>query len=369
MDDINNDSVISDSAGFVSAWSRRETPIDVAEYDELKLYSHEDECGIMLTGSAPFEFIKKEAAFLFGNSPDELYFRPNFSMVVKVGDGYNADESTQIKRKLYNLKYGAFSDMSGMMASTENGIEVYKCDALTLLRPSIEEKDRVKSTMNISELDTPNFESILMDTENSAEGSDGEKEHDKTTVRLMSIEQEIESAVDGAVEKEGGNFIARFRPGVAHIYDFDIATLANRCFIVVHGNFLGWWRASESAFWGCRPCWVGKSLRQRPSPIFQAVKCGRHLEEIVPRLMVETLVVLPSVCIVLNEDEMFSEIHDKYSGGTVVRTWQSGGSKLISLQEHLDSLPPLECELPQMDTAVVEEKMNQFIKNPDNWNK
>ena len=369
MDDISNDAEICKPAGFVSAWSRRETPIDIAEYDELKLYSHEDECGIMLTGSAPFEFVKKEAAFLFGDSPDELYFRPNFDTIIKIGDGSDADESAQIKKKLYGLKYGAFSDMSGMMASTENGIDVYKCNALTLLRPSIEEKERAKSTINIPEFDPPDFERIMMDSDNIEEDSGDEKKVEKPAMRLMSIEQEIETAVENTVNNGGGNFIARIRTQIAGVYNFDIISISNRCFVVVHGNLFGLWRANECAFLGHCPCWMSESQRERPSPVFQAMKCGRRLEEIVPGLMVEPIVMLPNVCIVINEDEFFNEFSDKSKGADVVRTWQSGGSKFITFQEHLDSLPSIDCELPQMDTAIVVEKMADFVKNPDNWNK
>ena len=368
MDDISSDAEICKPAGFVSAWSRRETPIDIAEYDELKLYSHEEECGIMLTGSAPFEFIKKEAAFLFGESPDELYFRPNFNTIIKVGNGSDADESAEIKKKLYGLKYGAFSDMSGMMASTENGIDVYKCNALSLLRPSIEEKDRAKSTINIPEFDPPDFERILMDSDNTAEDSGCEKKVERP-VRLMSIEQEIEAAVEDAVENGGGNIIARIRTGIAEVYNFDVISIANRCFIVVHGNFFGCWRANESAFLGHRPSWISESQRERPSPVFQAMKCGRQLEEIVPGLMVDPIVMLPNVCIIINEDELFNELRDKSTGADVVKTWQSGGSRLTTFQEHLDSLPSLDCKLPPMDAAILMEKMADFVKNPDNWNK
>ncbi len=54
------------SVQFISAWDELEKPINIIDDSSLELYMTNDEIGVIQSNPSTIDFIKDQAAFLFG---------------------------------------------------------------------------------------------------------------------------------------------------------------------------------------------------------------------------------------------------------------------------------------------------------------
>ena len=90
-------------------WLRPERPVEKKfSVPELNFFTRDDEIGLF-TDEAPFKTREEEAAFLFGETPDELWFRPSYTTLVKIKIGEDDKEDVQ---RLFHEQYGYLWDSS-----------------------------------------------------------------------------------------------------------------------------------------------------------------------------------------------------------------------------------------------------------------
>ena len=343
---------------FVSAWDKREKPLPIMEEDSLNLYSSNDEIGVALTSLSDISFEKQQAAFLFGASSDDLIFRASFECFVKIPNG---DESKKaLRERLFKSKMASFSDYSDpLSAKTVHSIPVWH-NALSMIPQSKTTEEETESG------DKPE------DDSNVLQGRyDGAEENAKKPETLFEIEHaiihatEIQNAIDEVVSLYGGYVYVRFRPRDNKLYPDDFVMIGNRFFIIVFANLTDVWLADEESLDGEHPYWYSETSR-RGSPVFQAIKLREFYRRELPNIKIDSIVILPNACVVLNDEDML-ECWERECNTVVVRTSENDESPLKTLSNYISALPRITSDAPQLDVIGINEMSISFTKNPENW--
>ena len=200
----------------------------------------------------------------------------------------------------------------------------------------------------------------------SDEENEVEKQVDAFVAQTMPLDLEIQAAVDAEIERRGGRVYSRFRPGNNRLYSFDFVQIGKRFFTIVYADFAGDWLADEDAFLGEPPLWFSEN-EHRVSPVFQAVKCRSFFRKELPQIItIDSIVVVPKKCVVINDEEM-QECWREKCDTAVVRVQKIKETVLQTLHEHLASQPVDDIEVPELDTVEMVGISSRFTMNPENW--
>lgn len=334
------------------AWFRKEPAVAILEDSDFGLYCDNDEIGIQQTDYSDVEFVNSEAAFLFGDSPKELYFRLNFSAVIKIS--CTRAEERKICEKLYNKQTAAFRDYRGMIATTFHGIAIYK-DALAMLPLEL-------STESAGNSSASPETAIAMD-------GDGEEEEGRQgelfSERMLETDGEIQSAIDAEMSLRQGRLYGRHRMDGKSAYNFDIAFMGNRLFVIVYGDAAGTWLAEEDSFDDSPPLWFSETSHSF-SPVNQAQKCRDFIQHSIPTVTVVAIVVLGPKVYILNEDEMLTLWREKCLVH-VAQTRPDSESQIPSLHDCLSSLPGADAEPSAQDLGALQIVAKILERNPLAW--
>ena len=336
----------------IPAWLREETPIEVRDDISFGAFSSDGEFGIMpAAGEADIDVKMNETAFLFGKNKDELLFMPHFGLFFKVI--FNSSEET-VAARLYEQPVGTYRSLT-LTKDERFTVPVYH-DALDMISlKSLEsspannnEKDESSTLLNM-----PNpF------NEDAEEEKEIEKQVEKFVEETLPFDKEIETAVDAEMEQHGGCVYSRFRPGNNRLYSFDIAQIGKRLYSIVYADFAGDWLADEDSFVGDPPLWFS---------VHQAIRCREFFNKELAHIKIESIVVLPEKCVIINDEDMIGCWRDK-CGTTVVRTKRIDETTLPTLHEYIAEHPIDDsAEVPELDVVELVGISSRFTMNPENW--
>lgn len=342
------------------AWFRKENPIEIRDDVSFSAFSSDGEVGIMLgQGETDLDIKAEEVAFLFGKDKDELWFCPNFTSCLKVS--FDSDEDV-VASKLYNQPTGVYRSLS-LIKDVRFDVPVY-LDALSMI-PIAETKGA-----NEGDSDSESTSAQPLDLKGmSLDNTEDEKEIGKASGEYMEATEtsyeEIKNVIDIEVEKYGGSVMVRYRAGNNRLHSYDVIEIKQRLFVVVYAEFNGDWLADEASFIGEDPPLWFSSQDHRVSPVFQAMKCRDFFKRELSDISVDSLVVLPKDCIVINDEDMQESWGEKCDTA-VVRTAAINETMLRTLREHLASLPA-DREAPQYNVISMAEIAGRFSTDPENW--
>ncbi len=340
-------------------WYRKENPIEVRDDISFSAFSSDGEVGIMPeSGEADIEVKAEEVAFLFGKSKDELWFMPNSGLFFKVS--FDSEEAS-VATRLYEQPTGVYRNVS-LIKDERFNVRVYH-DALAMI--PLESCDERVHDNDDENAPTPlqNMSDLLQ--KDTDEEMEVENQVEDFLEQTMPLDDEIQAAVDAEIEKHGGRVFSRFRPGNKRLYSFDFAQIGTRFFTIVYADFEGNWLADEEAFAGDPPLWFSEK-DHRVSPICQAKKCRSFFSHELPQIKIESMVVLPKGCIVINDDEM-PGCWRKTCGTIVVRTQRINETTIQTLSEYFASQPVGDVEVLKLDVVEMVGLSSRFVMNPDNW--
>ena len=123
--------------------------------------------------------------------------------------------------------------------------------------------------------------------------------------------------------------------------------------------------ADEESFADDPPLWFSEK-DHRVSPICQAKKCSSFFSHEVPQIKIESMVVLPKGCIVINDDEMRGCWRET-CGTLVLRTQRINETTIQTLREYLASQPVGDVEVLKLDAVEMGGLSSRFAMNPENW--
>ena len=344
----------------VPAWFRKEHPIEVREDISFCAFSSDGEVGIMLgTGETDLEVKPEDVAFLFGKDKDELWFRPHFGSFYKVS--FDSDEEATASR-LYNQPTGVYRNLS-LVQDVRFNVPVYH-DALSMIPFDEPQQDNEDDTDDEStSIQPPRLKGMF------PEATKFEKEIEKEVGEHLEATEasyaEIKEAVDKEVERYNGQVLVRYRPGNARLYSYDVIEINHRLLVIAYGELKDDWLSDEESFNGEPPLWFSES-DHRVSPVFQAMKCRDFFRRELPNASIDSLVVLPKGCVVINDEEMQKTWREN-CGTEMVRTIGIDETTLPTLREHLASLPIGDAEAPKYDVIDMAPIASRFSTEPENW--
>lgn len=344
----------------IPAWFRKEHPLGVREDVSFCAFSSDGEVGIMLgAGETEIEVKPADVAFLFGKDKDELWFRPHFGSFYKVS--FDSGEEAAAS-KLYNQPTGVYRNLS-LVQDARFNVPVYH-DALSMI-PFDEMQQNNEDGVDD---ESPSLQAPLI-KEKFPEDTNCEKEIEKEVGEHLEATEEsyveIKDAVDKEVERYNGKVLVRYRPGNARLYSYDVIEIKHRLLVIVYGELKGDWLADEESFNGERPLWFSESGR-RVSPVFQAMKCRDFFRRELPSANIDSLVVLPKGCVVINDEEMQKTWREN-CGTEIVRTTEIDETMIQTLHEYLAAQPADDGKVPEFDKVDLIGISNRFAMNPDNW--
>ena len=295
--------------------------------NDLELFSRDDDVGLF--GShCPKEPVEGEAAFLFGNTPDELWFRRSYAELVKIKS--RDDDEKEIMERLFRADYGFYwSETDG-----EDGkkFPVYR-DALDLL-PLFHEVDPTSGRKAL------------------------------TQTQIDELDDEIEVAIDVEVESRDGCILSRSRFVTERLYGVDTARIGSVYFLFVYAH-LGSPIAMGDEEWECWYSNVGLVA----NPVDQARRMLDFLGKEAQGVEFKTFVVLPgSTEFVGGEGEELEEIWRKESKITLCRSKIKGETNFRTLKQHLAEIDFSEESAKQIDSDTIRELLDRFSADPSNWN-
>lgn len=343
----------------IPALFRKEHSVEICYDVSFSAFSSDGEVGIMLEpGEADIDVKSDEIAFLFGSNKSEFLFRPKFGLYFKIG--FEADEEAAVS-KLYNATMGVYKNCS-LVKDVRFCVPVYR-DALAMI-PLDEHKEDVADDTGKEEVivDPPPIKWLLSDEESEKEIEKEVGAHLEATEESYS---EIKDEVDKEVERYNGKVLVRYRPGNARLYSYDVIEIKHRLLVIVYGELKGDWLADEESFNGERPLWFSES-DHRVSPVFQAMQCHDFFRRELPTANIDSLVVLPKGCVVINDEEM-QETWRKNCGTEMVRTTQIDETTIQTLQEYLVAQPAEDNKVSELDEVELTGIATRFAMNPDNW--
>ena len=344
----------------IPAWFRKETPIEIRDDISFNAFSSDGEFGIMpCAGEADVEVKAEEAAFLFGKSMKDLLFMPHFGLFFKV---FLNSEEESVAARLYDLPVGVYRSLS-LTKDERFTVPVYH-DALSMIpleslnESPIDDKDK---DANSPLLNMP--DPFHKDDEKEIAV---EKKVEEFIALTQPFDDEIQTAVDAEIEKYGGHVYSRYRPGNNRLYSYDFAKIGNRFYTVVYADFAGYWLADEESFAGEPPLWFSEK-DHRVSPVLQAQKCRSFFQRELPQVKVESMVVLPKGCVVINDDEDMRDIWNNKCNTAVVRTTKIDETTLETLHDYLASQPVDDREVLDLDVVDIVGILSRFAMNQENW--
>lgn len=357
MNELDNGAIPLHEHAPIPAWFRKEHPIQVLPDTGFDFYSDENEIGILQTDSPGVAFVPQEAAFLFGDSPSPLFFRVNFSTVIKVDAPKGGKEAMQ--EKLYNMPTGVFCDYSGPTPKTIHGITVYH-DALDLI-PTDSPQD---IDLPVDGKEIPGH--LLFPIQFEDNDDNQEAQSDLIPRGKISVEDEIQMAIASEIEQGHGEVLGRYAMSENEYFPYDLVLMSNRLLVIVHGALSEDWLAEEEPFADEPPLWFSE-VDHLPSPAYQAQKCRGLFERDIPGLLVSAIVVLPQNTFILNEDEMGAEWKDKCRVH-MVRTQKNPNSELLSLHDCLASLPDEMVSPSAHDIEAMHTLAKSLVSKSIDWN-
>lgn len=340
----------------IPAWFRKESPVAILEDSDLGLYwDTDDEIGIQQTDYSKAEFVNSEAAFLFGKSQEELYFRANFSTVIKIQCA--RPDERKICEKLYAKPAAAFRDFRGKIATTFHGIAIYR-DALAMLP--------VGPSAKAASSEEKAFPPIQVTTVPDADGEEEQGcQGELFSEGTMEIDGEIQAAIDAELLQRQGRLYGRHRMCGERACNFDIAFMGNRLFVIVYGDAVGTWLAEEDTFGESPPLWFSETTH-RTSPVNQAQRFRDFIQQSIPAVTVVAMVVLGPKVYILNEDEMLTLWKEKCLVH-VAQTRQDPESQIPSLHDCLSSLPEADAEPSAQAVEALQNVAKNLERNPLAW--
>ena len=341
------------------AWFKKETPIEVRDDISFSAFSSDGEVGIMPgNGEADIEVKADEVAFLFGKSKDELLFMPYFGLFFKVC--FNSEEET-VATRLYDQPVGVYRSLS-LTKDEHFTVPVYH-DALAMIQ--LEHLD--DSLANDEMKDSPSLLLNVPDPfhEDDKDEIEVEKQVEEFVAQTQPLDDEIQIAVDAEIDKHGGCVYSRCRPGNNRLYSYDFAQIGNRFYIIVYANLAGDWLADEEAFLEEPPLWFSES-KHAVSPVYQAMRSQAYFKQELSHIKIESIVILPNRCVVINDEDMRKCWNDK-CGTAVVRSQKIGETTLLTLREYLALQHGGDVEVPKLDVAEIAAMSSRFAANQENW--
>ncbi len=346
------------SVQFISAWDELEKPINIIDDSSLELYMTNDEIGVIQSNPSTIDFIKDQAAFLFGEGVEDLIFRASFGCFIKIPN--NDVNKKEICERLFKSRFASFCNASSLFSSkTEHGIPVY-VNALSMIFQVKDKEDESDGTFK-NELLLPLEMNELFYTDNEANG----RQDVLPVNRMKTYDGESQTTVDIVVKSRGGQVYARFRSEDNRLYSFDFIMIDNRFFIVIYVNLFGDWLADEEKFNEDPPLWFSDE-NQRISPVFQAMKSYDFFKDELPDIKIDLIVVLPCGCTIINEEDV-QECWKEECHTAVVYTKKRDVTSLMTLWEYITSLPIISIKAQQLDTNEVNDIISRFIMNSENW--
>ncbi len=343
----------------IPVWYRKENPIEVRDDISFSAFSSDGEVGIMPeTGEADIEVKAEETAFLFGKSKDELLFMPHFGLFFKIS--FDSEEAS-VGTRLYEQPTGVYRSVS-LIKDERFSVPVYH-DALSMI--PLEACDESEPNDDDENVPAPLQNMPELFQKDSDEEMEAEEQVEEFLEQTMPLDGEIQAAVDAEIEKYGGRVFSRFRPGNKRLYSFDFAQIGMRFFTIVYADFAGDWLADEESFAGDPPLWFSEK-DHRVSPICQAKKCCSFFSHELPQIKIESMVVLPKGCIVINDDEMQGCWRETCET-IVVRTQRIHETIIQTLREYLASQPVGDVEVLKLDAVEMGGLSSRFAMNPENW--
>ena len=96
---------------FNPAWNRRELTPRLLTDCHIDISKENNVIAVEFDRSSRIYVVKKEAAFLFGQSPKELFVRTNFGCFVVFGNGDDYDDDVaELCEELYNSEFAGLID-------------------------------------------------------------------------------------------------------------------------------------------------------------------------------------------------------------------------------------------------------------------
>lgn len=344
------------------AWFRKEHELEVREDVAFSAFSSDGEIGIMLcSGESDLDLKADEAAFLFGDNPNDLWFRPNFGSFFKVS--LNPDE-VAVAAKLYAQHSGIYRNCS-LVNDVKLAVPIYR-EALSMIpvNATHEEdiKEEVQDTKRLDHIQAPKNEIALVD-----------QDHDnaiekKVKSYLESTEKDyanIMEAIDREIDRHNGRVVVRYRPGSNHLYSYDIVEIKQQLFAITYAEFNGEWLADEEAFNAEPPLWFSES-DHRVSPVFQSMRCRDYFKQKLSDADIRSVVVLPDGCSIINADDV-QRCWCENCTTTVVRAMPSEGTDIKTLHDYLVTLPTLTKGPPKYDDIGMISISSSFAMDQNYW--
>ena len=330
---------------YVPGWQRKESPVEVIDSTlvNAELYENDGDVGVMLTGPTCLEFVKQNAAMIFGQSPEVLYFRADFSTVVKMV--YDEDKRNTLER-LYNAKVASVCICMGTFLKTEGGIPVFRDVGEVQLLARHEGPDVSGGALHASDM---NAGRELQETTTD----------DFVIAEAVRHDDEIRAAVDEAVSKRDGKIVSRHENGARDRYSYDVAVVGQKCLVIMYFGLEGVWLAEEENPLADPPVWFSET-DHTVSPVLFAQRWLASARDKVRQLHVIALVVVSGRSEIINEDEM-DNIWKANCHVGVVRTKPVEGSGLPELNDYLDSLPDAIGPRTEADLETISEVNEDFM--------
>lgn len=323
--------------GFLPAWSRRERPIIVFNSNNLAICQNDNDLGIMDASGEVASFNRGAAALIFGDSPETLYFRANFSEIYKVD---YVEDKKQMFEQLFNARLAVFCKCSESIIKTEGGL------------PVIRDPNELMQFFNHGSI-PPNDPKKDID---SAEEEEDDDDCEEPFLReaweeRVQDQRAIEAAASTVLESHGVSIVARHRDFGKYGCDLDVAFLRGKCLLINYFCENGTWLPEEEEFGGDPPLYFSES-DHCVSPVFVAKGFGDYFKERLKGGSVVTILVVSTGCEFLDE-EKFVVIWRDNCHVEAVRTERVAGSQLESLHEYLDSLSAHDTSSALLDIEKV----------------
>lgn len=333
---------------YKSKFDEKEYTVDFSENTGyFSLRRDGADVGILQTAESDARFVKSEAAFLFGNSPKELYFRFAFDTMMEIVD--DDDDISAAREMLFRTGCGSFWSLSGLH---ETDIPVYH-NALGIIA-------QLKATHKREHL-LANSVSMRRNLD------DGEliKDVESFVEKTIPLDIEIEEAVNSELEKRNARVISVCRFGDGRLYPYYVAQISDLVLVIVVAHLRGDWLAEENDFGGEGPLWFSES-EHAPSPVSQARRVKDFLSgKMSSRLAFGAIVACPHNMTIINAEDESAE----WEKANVKIAWtkpnhSEGGTLHNVLDQYCNSISgddlPADYELAQSLTAA-------FNMNPENF--
>lgn len=276
---------------YRSKFDEKEYPVGFSENTGyFALRRNGADVGLLQTADSDARFVKREAAFLFGDTPGELYFRFAYDTLMEIVDDGNDPAAREM---LYRAKSGTFWSVAGQ----ETDIPVYhnSSDIIAKLKASHTDEN-MSDSYTLNPFATPGSAARM------------EKEVEAFYKKTHALDIEIEEAVNSELEKRNAKVLTVCRFGDNRLFPYFVAQLNNLCLVIVGAHLSGDWLANENDFGDEGPLWFSDSDHHVQSPVSQARRIKDYLSANMPsELDFGAIVVCPHNMTILNyEDEVIN---------------------------------------------------------------